>query len=202
MIARIFGRYYLCIRICCYRVFLECKSYRWNSCLHYTWTKLVVTEESFSATFKLPNEVMPNFASIQNETIAEMRNRFSATEGMVQNPKKQSQGYTVPVSMFMAILVKADLGPSIKLNAKKVLTSKQVESFIKTNQGITPTEDTTSNNEGGTSQNSQPVPPEVTKSLAGATKTNVSNLKKRKHKSGGKKTQPKPVATQVTTPAP
>ncbi|KZV35291.1 hypothetical protein F511_41325 [Dorcoceras hygrometricum] len=91
-----------------------------------------------------------------------------------QNPKKQSQGYIVPVSMFMAILVKVVLGPSIKLHAKNVLTSKQ---------------------------NSQPVPPEVTKSLA-ATDPNMPNPKKRKHKGGGKKTQTKPVVTQVTTPAP
>ncbi|KZV24351.1 hypothetical protein F511_38489 [Dorcoceras hygrometricum] len=42
--------------------------------------KVVVTEEIFSATFKLPTEGIPKFASIQNETIAEMRTRFSATE--------------------------------------------------------------------------------------------------------------------------
>ncbi|KZV41395.1 calmodulin-binding receptor-like cytoplasmic kinase 2 [Dorcoceras hygrometricum] len=69
--------------------------------------------------------------------------------------------------MLMAILVKADLGPSIKLHAKKVLTRKQVENYIKSNQG--------------------------------ATDPNMPNPKKRKHKGGGKKTQTKPVATQVTT---
>ncbi|KZT76822.1 hypothetical protein F511_46154 [Dorcoceras hygrometricum] len=63
---------------------------------------------------------------------------------MVQNPKKQSHGYIVPVSMLMEILVKADLGPSIKLHAKKMLTSKQVENYIKTNQGIAPEGEPTS----------------------------------------------------------
>ncbi|KZV37578.1 hypothetical protein F511_17923 [Dorcoceras hygrometricum] len=102
--------------------------------------KLVVTEETFSATFKLPTEGMANFAGIQKETIAKMKYRFSATE----NPKKQSHGYIVPVSMLMEILVKADLGPSIKLHAKKMLTSKQVENYIKTNQGIAPEGEPTS----------------------------------------------------------
>ncbi|KZV43767.1 hypothetical protein F511_11221 [Dorcoceras hygrometricum] len=50
---------------------------------------------------------------------------FQRLLGMVQNPKKQSQGYIVPVRMLMEILVKADLGPSIKLHAKKMLTSIQ-----------------------------------------------------------------------------
>ncbi|KZV42387.1 hypothetical protein F511_23845 [Dorcoceras hygrometricum] len=100
--------------------------------------KLVITEEIFSGTFKLPNEGMPNFANIQNETITEMRTRFSATE----------------------------------------------------------MEDIASNAEGEASQNSQQVPLEVTKPLAGATEQNVPNPKKRKHKGEAKKTQPKPVATQ------
>ncbi|KZV46970.1 hypothetical protein F511_15767 [Dorcoceras hygrometricum] len=221
---------------------------------------LVVIEEIFSATFKLPTEGMANFAGIQKETIAEMKHRFFATEvpfkisgkksellfeyrllhdivakslcakagsfdsvtcekfefmvtisagisvnwgnilfqrllGMVQYPKKQSQGYIVPVSMLMEILVKADLGTSIKLHAKKILTSKQVENYIKTNQGIAPegeatqrTEDTTSNTEGGASQISQPVQPLV------ATETNVLNPKKRKQQGGGRKKQTKTVA--------
>ncbi|KZV35385.1 hypothetical protein F511_37498 [Dorcoceras hygrometricum] len=40
---------------------------------------LVVTEESFLRTFKLPTAGMQNLSGIPNETIAEMRNRFSAT---------------------------------------------------------------------------------------------------------------------------
>ncbi|KZV30926.1 hypothetical protein F511_28876 [Dorcoceras hygrometricum] len=189
--------------------------------------KLVVTEEIFSGTFKLPTEGMPNFANIPNETIAEMRTKFSATKvpfkisgkkrelffeyrllhdivakslcakagsfdsvtcenfkfmvaisagisvnwgrilfhrllRMVQNPRKQSQGYTVQISMLMELLVKADLGASTKLHAKKVLTNKQK------------------------------VQPKVTKFLAGGTEQNVPNPKKRKHKGGEKKTQTKP----------
>ncbi|KZV38700.1 mucin-2-like [Dorcoceras hygrometricum] len=141
--------------------------------------KLVVTEEIFSATFKLPTEGMANFSGIQKETIAEMKHRFSATEvpfkisgkkrelhfeyrflhdivakslctnagsfdsvtcenssswsQFLRNPEKQSQGYIVPVSMLMEILVKDDLGTSIKLHAKKMLTSKQVAPKGETN---------------------------------------------------------------------
>ncbi|KZV57797.1 hypothetical protein F511_22284 [Dorcoceras hygrometricum] len=53
---------------------------------------------------------------------------FQRVLSMVQNPKKQSQGYTAPVIMVMETLVKADLGPSIKLHSQKVLTSKSVQS--------------------------------------------------------------------------
>ncbi|KZV55129.1 hypothetical protein F511_27737 [Dorcoceras hygrometricum] len=63
-------------------------------------------------------------------------------------------------------------------------------------------EDIASNAEGEASQNSQQAPPEVMKYFAGATEQNVPNPKKRKHKGEAKKTQPKPVATQVTKPAP
>ncbi|KZV55495.1 hypothetical protein F511_35070 [Dorcoceras hygrometricum] len=120
---------------------------------------------------------------------------FQRLLGMVQNPKKQSQGYIVPVSMLMEILVKDDLGTSIKLHAKKILNSKQVENYIKTNQSIAPegetnqrTEDTASNIEGGASQNSQPIQP------LDATETNVPNPKKRKQQGGGRKKQTKTVA--------
>ncbi|KZV35514.1 hypothetical protein F511_34461 [Dorcoceras hygrometricum] len=91
---------------------------------------------------------------------------------MVQNPRKQSLGYKVQISMLMELLVQADLGVSTKLHAKKVLTNKQR------------------------------AQPEVTKSLAGATEQNVPNPKKRKHKGGAKKTQTKSVTMKVTTPTP
>ncbi|KZV26662.1 hypothetical protein F511_25653 [Dorcoceras hygrometricum] len=209
--------------------------------------KLVVTEEMFSRTFKLPTEGMQNLSGIPNETIAEMRTRFSATTvpfkssgkkkdllfeyrllhdivakslcakagsfdkvtcekfelmvaisaglsvnwsrilfqrllGMVQNPRKQSHGYIVQISTLLELLLQADLGTSTKLHAKKVLTSKQIENYIKINQGTTPTEDSASNTEGEPSQHTQQVPPEITKSLADATEQNVP--KKRKHKGG------------------
>ncbi|KZV18772.1 hypothetical protein F511_35142 [Dorcoceras hygrometricum] len=167
-VARIFGRYYFESTVT--KFFSNATVIAGTVVSTVRGQKLVVMEEIFSTTFKLPTEGMPNFASIQNETIAEMRTRFSATE----NPRKRSQGYTVQISMLMELLVKVDLGASTKLHAKKVLTNKQVENYIKTNQGITPTgetskqmEDTASNAEGWS-----------------------------------KETQTKPVATQVTTPAP
>ncbi|KZV50411.1 hypothetical protein F511_08062 [Dorcoceras hygrometricum] len=179
---------------------------------------LVVMEDIFSGTFKLPTEGVQNFSGIPTETIAEMRIRFSATTvplqssgkkrdllfeyrllhdivakslcakagsfdkvtcekfefmvaisagisvnnwgrilfqrllAMVQTPRKQSQGFTVQVSMLMELLVRADLGTTTKLHVKKVLTSKQVQNYLKGNQGTTPTEETASNTTGGTSQ--------------------------------------------------
>ncbi|KZV35209.1 hypothetical protein F511_44641 [Dorcoceras hygrometricum] len=154
-----------------------------------------VTNEKFEFMVAISVGIIVNWGKIL----------FQRLLGMVQNMKKQSQGYIVPVSMLMEILVKADLGPSIKLHAKKMLTSKQVENYIKTNQGVAPegetnqhTEDTTSNTEGGASQSSQPVQPRVTESLVVATKTNVPNPKKRKQQGGGRKKQSKTVSKKVT----
>ncbi|KZV22883.1 hypothetical protein F511_08863 [Dorcoceras hygrometricum] len=157
---------------------------------------LVVTEEIFSRTFKLPTEGMQNFSGIPNERITEMRTMFSAITvpfqcsgkkkdlhfeyrllhdivakylcekagsfdkvscenfevmvaisaglsvnlsrilfqrllAMVQNPRKQSQGFTVQISILMELLVRADLGTTNKLHVKKVLTSKQVETILR-----------------------------------------------------------------------
>ncbi|KZV21311.1 hypothetical protein F511_06138 [Dorcoceras hygrometricum] len=51
--------------------------------------KLVVTEDIFSKTFKLPTEGMHNFSDIPTETIAEMRTRFSATTVPFQSSGKK-----------------------------------------------------------------------------------------------------------------
>ncbi|KZV41207.1 hypothetical protein F511_17166 [Dorcoceras hygrometricum] len=206
--------------------------------------KLVVMEDIFSGTFKLPTQGMKNFYGIPTETISEMRTRFSATTvtfqssgkkrdllfeyrllhdivakslcakagsfdkvtcekfefmvaisagisvnwgrilfqrllAMVQTPRKQSQGFTVQVSMLMELLVRADLGTTTKLHVKKVLTRKQVQNYLKGNQVTTPTKETASNTAGGTSQQ---VPPEVTQSLADDTEQGMLNPRKRKHK--------------------
>ncbi|KZV40133.1 hypothetical protein F511_40654 [Dorcoceras hygrometricum] len=81
--------------------------------------------------------------------------------------------------MLMELLVRADLGTTTKLQIKKVLTSKQVQNYLKGNQGTTPTEETTRNTAGGTSQQ---VPPEVTQSLADDTEQDMPNPRKQKHK--------------------
>ncbi|KZV48317.1 hypothetical protein F511_29321 [Dorcoceras hygrometricum] len=225
--------------------------------------KLVVTEDIFSGTFKLPTEGVQNFSGIPTETIAEMRTRFSATtvpfqssgkkrdflfeyrllhdivakplcakEGsfdkvtcekfefmvaisagisvnwgrilfqrllaMVQTPRKQSQGFMVQVSMLMELLVRADLGTTTKLHVKKVLTRKQVQNYLKGNQGTTPTEETARNTAGGTSQQ---VPPKFPQSLANDTEQDMPNPRKRKHKGGATMTQPKQAAIpDITAP--
>ncbi|KZV27162.1 hypothetical protein F511_21669 [Dorcoceras hygrometricum] len=171
--------------------------------------KMVVTEDIFSATFKLPIEGMTSLVDIPKETIVEMRRRFSATAVpfkapskkmemqfeyrllhdtvakslCAKNPKKQSQGYIVPVSILMETLVKADLGAFIKLHPQKVLTSKSVQSYIKKNQDIAPegetskrTKDTASNTEGS---ETQPTQPSVTESLT-AKEKGVDKPTKRK----------------------
>ncbi|KZV22213.1 hypothetical protein F511_27591 [Dorcoceras hygrometricum] len=52
---------------------------------------------------------------------------FEILLSMVHNPKKQSQGYTVPISTLMETLVKADLGASIKLHPQKRIEKPSVE---------------------------------------------------------------------------
>ncbi|KZV18642.1 hypothetical protein F511_03536 [Dorcoceras hygrometricum] len=162
---------------------------------------LVVTEEIFSGMFKLPIEGMQNFSGIPNETIAEMRTRFSATTVPFQSSESKKTVSRIHGSnqYIDGTTGSADLGTTTKLHDKKVLTSKQVENYIKTNQGTTPTEETASNTEGGTSQQ---VPPRVSKSLVDATEQNMPNPKKRKHKGGATKTQTKQAATQITTTPP
>ncbi|KZV34284.1 histidine kinase 2-like [Dorcoceras hygrometricum] len=160
--------------------------------------KLVVTEDIFSGTYKLPTEVAKSLCSkagsfdkVTCEKFEFMvaisagisinwgRILFQRMLAMVQNPRKQSQGFTVQVSMLMELLVWADLGTTTKLHVKNVLTSKQVQNYLKGNQGTTPIEETASNNAGGTSQQ---VPPEVTQSLADDTEQGMPNHRKRKHK--------------------
>ncbi|KZV27279.1 hypothetical protein F511_17675 [Dorcoceras hygrometricum] len=93
--------------------------------------------------------------------------------------------------MLMELLVRADLGTTTKLHVNKVLTSKQVQNYLKGNQVTTPTEETASNTAGGTSQQ---VPPEVPQSLADDTEQDMPNPRKQKHKGGAMMTQPKQTA--------
>ncbi|KZV56824.1 hypothetical protein F511_25870 [Dorcoceras hygrometricum] len=80
---------------------------------------------------------------------------FRVLLDMVNNPKKQSQGFAVQVSILLVNLIKADLGESVKLHPQKMLTSKSVQIYIKKNLEIKlagesskQTEDTASNTEG------------------------------------------------------
>ncbi|KZV32695.1 hypothetical protein F511_14468 [Dorcoceras hygrometricum] len=50
---------------------------------------------------------------------------FQVLLGMVNNPKRQSQGFAVQVSVLLEKLVKTDLGDSVKLHPQKVLTNKE-----------------------------------------------------------------------------
>ncbi|KZV54008.1 hypothetical protein F511_38267 [Dorcoceras hygrometricum] len=69
------------------------------------------------------------------------------------------KGFAIQVSAFLQYIVKDNLGESVKLHSRKVLTSKSVQTYIKQNSEIKPTgetsknnEDTASNTEGGASQ--------------------------------------------------
>ncbi|KZV55982.1 hypothetical protein F511_20332 [Dorcoceras hygrometricum] len=62
--------------------------------------------------------------------------------GMVNNPKRQSQGFVVQVSVLLEKLVKADLGGSVKLHPQKMLTSKSVQTYIKKNLDVKPAGET------------------------------------------------------------
>ncbi|KZV37722.1 hypothetical protein F511_16262 [Dorcoceras hygrometricum] len=180
--------------------------------------KLVVTDDTFSATFKLPIAGITGLADISKETIVETCHswllRYFTCEkfefmaaistgisvnwgiilfqrflSMVQNPKKQSQGYTVLITL-METLVKADLGASIKMHPQNVLTSKSVQTYIKKNQDIAPegetskrTKDTASNTEVSRPQQ---VELAVTESLA-AKEKGVNKPTKRKATGEGQK---------------
>ncbi|KZV30412.1 hypothetical protein F511_30906 [Dorcoceras hygrometricum] len=86
-----------------------------------------VTCENFEFMFAISAGISVNWSKIL----------FQWLLCMVKNPKKQYQGYTVPVSILMATLVKADLRASVKLHPQKVLTSKSVQTYVKKNQDIT-----------------------------------------------------------------
>ncbi|KZV48096.1 hypothetical protein F511_02709 [Dorcoceras hygrometricum] len=123
---------------------------------------------------------------------------FQRLLGMVQNSKKQSRGYTVPISTLLTTLVQADLGESIKLHSKKVLTSRSVQAYIKQNQDIIPEgepstrEDTASNPETSLPHQEKPA---QTESLAVVKEKAKNNHKK---KDGGKKKRTKKVIEMAT----
>ncbi|KZV15645.1 hypothetical protein F511_33589 [Dorcoceras hygrometricum] len=126
---------------------------------------------------------------------------FQRLLGMVQNSKKQSRGYTVPISTLLTTLVQVDLSESIKLNSKKVLTSRSVQAYIKQNQDIisegepSTREDIASNPE--TSLPHQEKPAE-TESLAVVKEKDKNNPNK---KDVGKKKRMKKVIEMATQTA-
>ncbi|KZV17053.1 hypothetical protein F511_12383 [Dorcoceras hygrometricum] len=88
---------------------------------------------------------------------------FQVLLSMVNNSKRQSQGFAVQVSVLLEKLVKTDFGDSVKLHPQKVLINKSVQTYIKKNlekpTGETSkhTEDTASNTDGDESQAAQLV---------------------------------------------
>ncbi|KZV40232.1 polyglutamine-binding protein 1 [Dorcoceras hygrometricum] len=93
---------------------------------------------------------------------------FQVLLAMVKNPTRQSQGFVVQVSVLLEQLVKVDLGESVKLHLQKVLTNKSVHTYIKKNQDVKPTgesskqtEDTSSETEGGQSKLTKPLEMQV-----------------------------------------
>ncbi|KZV36560.1 hypothetical protein F511_23589 [Dorcoceras hygrometricum] len=73
---------------------------------------------------------------------------------MVNNSKRQSQGFAVQVSVLLEKLVKTDLGDSVNLHPQKVLTNKSVQTYIKKNlekptgESTKHAEDTATNTDG------------------------------------------------------
>ncbi|KZV20383.1 hypothetical protein F511_39356 [Dorcoceras hygrometricum] len=110
--------------------------------------KLAMVKEIFAEAFGIPTEGATSFLDVPKDTVVLVN--------MVNNPKRQSQGFAVQVSVLLENLVKADLGESVKLHPQKVLTNKSVQTYIKTNLDVKPTgetskqiEDTASGTEGG-----------------------------------------------------
>ncbi|KZV46999.1 hypothetical protein F511_30976 [Dorcoceras hygrometricum] len=141
--------------------------------------KLALSKEMFAEAFGLPTEGMVGFLDIPKETAGSFgvvtsekfdlmvaipaglkvnwsQILFNTFLTMVNNRKKQSQGYAVQISIMLENIVKTDFGESAKLHPQKVLTGKSVATYIKKNLKVTPagesskqTKDTASNIEGG-----------------------------------------------------
>ncbi|KZV33530.1 mucin-2-like [Dorcoceras hygrometricum] len=106
---------------------------------------------------------------------------FQRLLSMVQNRKRQSQGFIVPISMLMGNLVKTDIGASVKLHSQNILMGKFVQSYIKKNQDIISKGETSKRTGDAASNTGESMPrqeePTVTKSVAGAQVHKPSNIK-------------------------
>ncbi|KZV18338.1 hypothetical protein F511_23936 [Dorcoceras hygrometricum] len=118
----------------------------------------LVTSEKFDLMVAISAALKVNWAQVL----------FQILVAMVNTPTKQSQGFAVQVSVLLQNLVKADLGELVKLHTQKVLNNKSVHTYIKKNQNVVPTgesskrtEDTSSETEGGQSQMTRTVDKEV-----------------------------------------
>ncbi|KZV54838.1 hypothetical protein F511_37172 [Dorcoceras hygrometricum] len=114
----------------------------------------MVTTEKFDLMVAITARLKVNWAQVLLQVLV----------AMVHDPSRQSQGFSVQLSVLLERLVKTDLGESVKLRPKKVLTNKSVHTYIKKNLDVRPAgesskkiEDTTSGTEGGQSHMTKPV---------------------------------------------
>ncbi|KZV16814.1 hypothetical protein F511_18607 [Dorcoceras hygrometricum] len=84
----------------------------------------VVTTEKFEMMVAITAGLKVNWAHVLFKTLV----------AMVSSPGKQSPGNTVPLSILLEKLVKADLGVSVDLNLLKVLNHNSVLTYMKKNQ--------------------------------------------------------------------
>ncbi|KZV17532.1 hypothetical protein F511_34000 [Dorcoceras hygrometricum] len=140
----------------------------------------VVTSEKFDLMVAISVGLKVNWAQILFQTLVVM----------VNTPTKQSQGFTMQVSVLLHNLVKSDLGELVNLHSQKVLNNKSVHTYIKKNLNVIPasdsskkTEDTATGTEGRQSQMTNTVDKEV-ETMVGKKKNKtekvVPAVKKRK----------------------
>ncbi|KZV40212.1 hypothetical protein F511_27598 [Dorcoceras hygrometricum] len=77
---------------------------------------------------------------------------FHVLLGMVDNPRRQSQGYAIQISIIPENLIKADLGGSFKLHSQNILNEKSVMTYIKKNMKVTPAGETSKTSGDATSE--------------------------------------------------
>ncbi|KZV43763.1 hypothetical protein F511_11217 [Dorcoceras hygrometricum] len=92
----------------------------------------IVTSEKFDLMVAITVGLKVNWAQVL----------FQVLVAMVNNPNRQSQGFTVELSLLLERLVKADLGESVKLHPQKVLNKKSVQTYIKKNLNVVPAGET------------------------------------------------------------
>ncbi|KZV36707.1 hypothetical protein F511_39740 [Dorcoceras hygrometricum] len=141
--------------------------------------KLALTKEVFAETFGLPTEGMASFLDITNQTVVEIRGRFSESDVsfkmkiefcllhniMAKALCAKAGSFDVVTSekfdLMVAITaglkinwaqVKEDLEESVKLHPQKVSTNKSVHTYIKKNLDVRPAGESSKQTEDTTSE--------------------------------------------------
>ncbi|KZV22866.1 hypothetical protein F511_39510 [Dorcoceras hygrometricum] len=86
----------------------------------------MVTSEKFDLMVAITVGVKVNWAQVL----------FQVLLNMVNTPKRQSQGFSIQISVLVQNVVKENHGELVKLHQQKVLTSKLVQTYIKKNLDV------------------------------------------------------------------